>query len=309
VRVAPWSPTAMKIVWDLLRFRWRARTQLAAGELTGISFGEYLDTQYCKEFGERFAVPVLCVVCTCSPAAVRAYPADTLVEYWLCWALRGEGLQRAEGGTKSVVAHLSAGLSQCHLGTRVTALRDGSGSGGGSGKRKWLVRDDKGAEREFDHVILATQAKHAASLIEDYCNASSSADSESTEKMRSLAAAVAGVTSEAGEMVLHGDGAAMPDARSSWSAMNVFVSPDRSAVMCTAWQSKIEARGREKDFQHPLTTQQQQKKNTSEQQTQKDPLPLLQVTPHTAVFHAEVCCDSCRRYYIIRLVWSGLVSS
>jgi hypothetical protein len=48
VRVAPWSPTAMKIVWDLLRFRWRARTQLAAGELTGISFGEYLDTQYCK---------------------------------------------------------------------------------------------------------------------------------------------------------------------------------------------------------------------------------------------------------------------
>ena len=64
------------------------------------------------------------MVCTCSPAAVRAYPADTLVEYWLCWALRGEGLRRAEGGTKTVVAHLSAGLSECHLGTKVVSLRD-----------------------------------------------------------------------------------------------------------------------------------------------------------------------------------------
>ena len=33
--------------------------------------------------------------------------------------------------------------------------------------------------------------------------------------------------------------------------MNVFVSPDKSAVMCTAWQSKIEDRGREREFQHP----------------------------------------------------------
>ena len=197
VLVAPWSPTAMKIVWDLLRFRWRARRQLGAGELTGISFGEYLDTQYSKEFGERFAVPVLCVVCTCSPAAVRAYPADTLVEYWLCWALRGEGLRRAEGGTKSVVANLSAGLAQCHLGTRVTSLRDGKPGQGQ--QRTWLVRDDKGAEREFDHVILATQAKHAASLIEEYCNSVQQTDD--TTGLRSLAAAVGGVTSEAGEMV------------------------------------------------------------------------------------------------------------
>ena len=70
--------------------------------------------------------------------------------------------------------------------------------------------------------------------------------------------------------MLHGDGAAMPEARSSWSAMNVFVSPDRSSVMCTAWQSRIEARGRERDFQHPSA-----KSLTPDQHR----LPLLQV-PH-----------------------------
>lgn len=205
VLVAPWSSTAMKILWDLLRFRWRARKQLAAGELTGISFGEYLDSQYSVEFGERFAVPVLCVVCTCSPKAVRAYPADTLVEYWLCWALRGEGLRRAEGGTLSVVSHLSAGLSECHLGTSVTALREGK-------QRQWLVTDDSGAAREFDHVILATQAKHAASLIGGYCDSAERRREKAStrESLRSLATAVGGVTSEAGEMVLHGDAAAMP---------------------------------------------------------------------------------------------------
>jgi hypothetical protein len=73
--------------------------------------------------------------------------------------------------------------------------------------------------------------------------------------------------------VLHGDSAAMPVSRSSWSAMNVFVSPDRSSVMCTAWQSKIEARGRESDFQHPSG-----KPLTPEQRR----LPLLQV-PHDSL--------------------------
>ena len=73
-----------------------------------MTFGEYLDANYSADFADRYAVPVLCVVCTCSPAAVRAYPADTLVEYWLCWALRGEGLRRADGGTKEVVERLSA---------------------------------------------------------------------------------------------------------------------------------------------------------------------------------------------------------
>ena len=43
----------------------------------------------------------------------------------------------------------------------------------------------------------------------------------------------------------------MPELRGCWSAMNIFVTPGRSAVMCTAWQSRIEARGREAEFSHP----------------------------------------------------------
>ena len=129
-----------------------------------------------------------------SPAAVRAYPADTLVEYWLCWALRGEGLRRADGGTKEVVERLSAGLSGCHLGTRVTALR------GGRNGDPWLVKDDKGNTREFDHVILATQAKHAAELLAEYREAEDGAAADA--RLRRLGEAVGAVRSEAGEMVL-----------------------------------------------------------------------------------------------------------
>ena len=160
VLAAPWSRVALRIICDLVRFRWRARRDLASGSLIGKSFGEYLSEGYSADFGEKFAVPMLCVVCTCSPAAVRAYPADTLVEYWMCWALRGDGLHRADGGTQAVVTALSASLSECHLGTRVTSMApDASGQG-------TVITDSKGRVRTFDHVILATQAKFAAELME-----------------------------------------------------------------------------------------------------------------------------------------------
>ena len=195
VALGRWSGMVqLRIIRDLLRFRWRARTQLSSGSLTGMTFGEYLDANYSADFADRYAVPVLCVVCTCSPAAVRAYPADTLVEYWLCWALRGEGLRRADGGTKEVVERLSAGLSACHLATRVTALR------GGRNGDPWLVKDDKGNTREFDHVILATQAKHAAELLAEYREAEDGAAADA--RLRRLGEAVGAVRSEAGEMVL-----------------------------------------------------------------------------------------------------------
>lgn len=50
----PAGSTAFRIIWDLLRFRYSARTQLASGELCGISFGHYLDENYGKDFGEKF---------------------------------------------------------------------------------------------------------------------------------------------------------------------------------------------------------------------------------------------------------------
>eukprot|EP01047_Picozoa_sp_COSAG01_P029995 COSAG01_NODE_2074_length_8491_cov_4.600024_13_plen_456_part_00 len=269
VWAAPWSTVAWRIVWDLLRFRWRARRHLREGSLIGLSFGEYLSRDYSPEFGERFAVPMLCVVCTCSPEAVRAYPADTLVEYWLCWALRGDGLFRATGGTHAVVSALSAGLAKCHLGTRVTAVRatgdgaggGGAGAGGSARKGRLAVLDERGEVRYFDHVVLATQAKFAAELLDGYLRdrddrAGAKLEQEQEQEqeqqwgsddinderglLRAAQAALGRVRSEAAEMVLHGDARAMPSRRRAWSAMNVFVSPDRAAVSCTAWQPAIE---------------------------------------------------------------------
>jgi predicted NAD/FAD-binding protein len=142
----------LRIVWDLLRFRFRGQHHLSSGQLEGLTFGEYLDQNYSVEFGELFAVPMLCVVCTCSPTAVRAYPAETLVEYWQCWALRGRGLRRATGGTKEVVAKLSAGIHELHLGTSVVGIRAQP-----DGQPGILVEDSAGDVRAFDHVIIATQ--------------------------------------------------------------------------------------------------------------------------------------------------------
>ena len=81
--------------------------------------------------------------------------------------------------------------------------------------------------------------------------------------------------------------------------MNIFVTPDRSAVMCTAWQSRIEARGREAEFSHPTMPERPLLQTWNPQALDK-PLQVPATPRETTIDRhnppalcSEGCCSRC----------------
>lgn len=125
-------------------------------------------TRLPNRFVHDILVPLLSCVTTCSPNEVLDdYPAAELLEY----VARTFGTDHyvVKGGVRNVVTALLRKVPEenIHLGCELVDIRPARISHGAAGTRRPSVEleDSQGVKRVFDHVIFATQANQARTLL------------------------------------------------------------------------------------------------------------------------------------------------
>ena len=147
----------IKIFYDLLRFYANSKTDWSK-EKTSISIRQFLEkNKYSSEFINEFLLPTFALVNTCKTETVGGYPADTIIGYHS----RGYAYtpqETAKFGTRDITNRLANGISNIELGAKIKSISFRKG--------KPAIQFESG-EKEFEHVIMTTQANQAYQLLGD----------------------------------------------------------------------------------------------------------------------------------------------
>ena len=213
----PLGATALRINRELLRFYRLAPAALKTLHDGDEPLGAWLDRSgFHAVFSEGFLIPTFAAVCTCSAAAVRAYPARVILDY-LTRGLTFGGVRRVVLGTQEVVQRLTEPVAEAICGVAVRRIAPAA-----DGVRvEW-----EGGTRRFDHVVIATQANQAAGLLD----AAFARERSALERF----------AYEASEVVVHSDPTLAPRDRRHWAPVNLITSREHDRPMATIWLNKVQ---------------------------------------------------------------------
>lgn len=146
---------------------------------------------------------------------LSAYP---LLKYFVLH--RPRGLSRypwkvVRDGAASYIRVVASGLSTCTLrpGARITGLTER--------EQGWTLHDQEGSQGDFDHVIVATGARDAATLLRQ------------TPGLDSVRAVLDAFEYYTVRVATHSDPSLMPPARADWQVANIATDGVRPAL--TVW--------------------------------------------------------------------------
>lgn len=183
-----WRQRARRITRELLRFLRESPRHRAAGEARDLTLGNYLaQHRYGSDFVDGMLLPSLAAICTCSYAAVRRYPAETLIDFFSSGSLT-QGTWRARFGADDAIAKLMAPCRQLIANAQITSVEfhaDGA-----------RITDISGQQHAHDHVVVAVPAHRAASLV-------AASDSQAAGWLQQ-------VPYESSEVVVHRDARLVP---------------------------------------------------------------------------------------------------
>jgi predicted NAD/FAD-binding protein len=145
------------LVQEHARFVANALRDHATGATRGKSLGDYVAQMPVSDaYVAQLLIPSFAGICTCRFAVAERFPADVALDLLLSGTSR-IGLRRMRGGAATAAQRFVERLTDFRGGTRVRRverLHDGV-----------RVLDDAGREASFDHVVVATPAKHVAGLV------------------------------------------------------------------------------------------------------------------------------------------------
>ncbi len=198
----------------LRRLQQIAANDLANGTAQG-NFAQYLSHhRFPEEFSKEFLFPALsATVCTCSNQAIANYPAAILLDAMQKIASE-HGLRRVSNGSSAVVNALVDNIDDLQCSTNVVSVVEGADA---------VTVALEQSQRQFDQVIVATQANHVAQLC----------PSLPEEIHRVMTAFVY----EDVPVVVHTDRQFMPKDKRDWSVFNFETA--ESGSMCTVWLNKF----------------------------------------------------------------------
>lgn len=205
-------PGFLAMLRDIIRFNRAAPFDLQAGELAGLTLGDYLSANgYGTRFKRNYLLPMGAAIWSSSEDGMVDYPAEAFVRFFKNHRLLNASRPKwrtVKGGSAVYVARLQAALENAGTeftgaAARVRRTPDGV-----------LVTGEDGRTRRFDEVILACHSDQALTLLED-------ADADE----RALLSAIPYAPNTA---VLHRDPSLLPRrkaARASWSYVRAAGEP------------------------------------------------------------------------------------
>lgn len=154
------SGRAWKIALQSRRFFSKADRDIQdPRSLKLMDFGQYLQrAEAGEDFVDSILLPLLSVTCTCDYQTVRDYPADIMLEYLTC-GVHKLGITSAAKGVDDIVPRLLQDVKLC-TNARVQTISD-------TGEELRVLTHDGDAET-YRHVIVATQAQQAASMLSGF---------------------------------------------------------------------------------------------------------------------------------------------
>ena len=221
-------PSFHRMWRDILRFNKDAVADLAAGRMTGLSLGDYLQRgRYSDSFMLDYLLPMGAAIWSAPLGEMMDFPAETFANFF-----RNHGLLSIDdrpqwytvrGGSREYVKRLLAdGNFVLHLHMPVHAVqRDIDGV---------AIVTSRGTSR-FDQVVLACHADQALRLLDD----------RATPQERSL---LGSFRFQPNRAVLHRDPALMPRRRKVWASWNYLSEPRRDLqrrVGLTYWMNLLQS--------------------------------------------------------------------
>lgn len=226
------NPSFYRLLWDIDRFRRRARQWLATSNGDSPSLHDYLrEGGYSRRFIDEFIIPMSAAIWSANPQTLDTFPARTLLQFFdnhrFLESERQPQWRTVKGGSRSYVDRIEALLSErVRLRSPVKEVR----------RRDTHVEvaTETDAER-FDHVFLCAHSDQTLRMLKE----------PSREERDVLGA----IPYQANDTVLHTDRAVMPRERRAWASWNVFVpTGGASAVNVTYHSNRLQAITHRDDF-------------------------------------------------------------
>ena len=220
---------------DILRFNTAARRLLREADGGGgPALGHFLaEHGFGAAFRDWYLLPMAAAIWSCSARSMLAFPVRSLASFF-----DNHGLldlddrpqwRTVAGGSREYVRRLATNIGAAvHLGSRVAQVERRAGD--------VRVRDSEGHEACFDHVVMATHADQALSLL----HAPGAGER----------AILGAFDYQPNRVLLHSDRSLMPRRRRVWSSWNYLGnSGDTSlAVSVSYWMNRLQSLACERDY-------------------------------------------------------------
>ena len=226
-------PRLWRMALSILRFYREAPARIAGGDADHLSLGAYLSAEnYDRAFIDDHLLPMAGAIWSTAPETMLAYPLQAFVRF-----CENHGLLKmtdrpiwrtVNGGSRSYVQAMLRELqTSVRLATPVAEVRRTCGGP--------EVVDRSGHRQVFDHVVVATHADQALSLI-----------AEPSLPERQLLGAFPYQPNRA---VLHADRRLMPKCRRAWASWNFIGGGDGADLVCvTYWMNRLQALATKQDI-------------------------------------------------------------
>ena len=223
-RTIPWmppsvalQPDALRILRDLGRLMLQMPLALASGTLQDTTLGDFLDGQgYSRAFADGFLVPCFAGINTASHAAVRAYPAATIAQYFTPGFLLSP-VYRAVGGATAIADALAKRIAKVQLNAAIAKVERSD-----KGVR---VQHADGRTQHFDALVFATQANQVLPLLSD--------------ASREERAVLGGFRYDSVRILMHHDTRLAPKHPRDWAPVNYLLDPARDRPMVSIWVNRL----------------------------------------------------------------------
>ena len=224
-----------KLLKDILRFFKEAKQFLANDPRPEITLEEFLkDRGFAAAFINNYLLPMTGAIWSTPPTGMLEYPASSLFRFMENHRLLGVGIQyrwrTVSGGSRTYRDRLlSLSGAELHTSQPVTSVLT-------AGDKPCVVLQD-GSQVEYDHVILATHADQALSLL-----------AEPTPLQKGLLGAF---KYNRNPVILHSDSSVMPNNRRAWASWNFRMEPgaDGEAQSSTHyWMNRLQNVSDRRDY-------------------------------------------------------------
>jgi predicted NAD/FAD-binding protein len=222
---------AVSYLWmlrEVLRFNRLCREDRAAGVLTGLSLGSWLDRhRLSRRFRDDYLMPMAAAIWSTPAAHVLDFPAESFIAFFDNHKLIDidrPPWRTVDGGSRAYVDRMTARYrGGLRLSTPVgQVFRDADGV---------TVVDARGDHDRFDEIVLASHTDETLAMLGD-----------AGEDERAV---LSSIRYRSNDVVLHRDARLMPKRRSVWSAWNYLGSrsdPEAAErdVAVTYWMNDLQ---------------------------------------------------------------------